>query len=198
MKIKITLEPTFSIKWPNLDIHINDKEYFSGECKPNKDKHFIFDIDLENAQEQNSLKITHRDKNGKDTLVDEEGNIVSDRAIILKSLEFDSLRVPEVILYQSKFYPNWPDQPKYTTNNLYFGFNGTFEFLFSKDVERMYFQHLLDKEMIANFNNKKEMQLPNGQVVETFEFNGKEVSGDEKDTATIEDLYQRVTQGKVI
>ena len=62
----------------------------------------------------------------------------------------------------------------------------------------MYFQHLLDKEMIANFNNKKEMQLPNGQVVETFEFNGKEVSGDEKDTATIEDLYQRVTQGKVI
>ena len=177
---------------------INDKEYFSGECKPNKDKHFIFDIDLENAQEQNSLKITHRDKHGKDTIVDEEGNIVSDRAIILKSLEFDSLRVPEVILYQSKFYPNWPDQPKYTTNNLYFGFNGTFEFLFSKDVERMYFQHLLDKEMIANFNNKKEMQLPNGQVVETFEFNGKEVSGDEKDTATIEDLYQRVTQGKVI
>ena len=192
MKIKIVIEPTFSKKWPNLDIHINDEKYFTGECRPNTDKHFIYEADIDKPKDQNILKITHRDKHGNDTVVDKEENIVSDRAIILKSLEFDSLKVPEVILYESKFYPNWPGQPEYTTNNLYFGFNGTFEFLFSSDTQRMYFTHLLQKEMIANTNNKKEIQLPNGQVMETFEFNGKQVGGDEKETVTIEDLYQRV------
>ena len=56
----------------------------------------------------------------------------------------------------------------------------------------MHFQNLLDKELIANINNKKIMQLPNGEEVESFEFNGKAVSGNEKNTATIEDLYQKV------
>lgn len=192
MNIKIVLEPAYSIKWPMVRIAVNEREIYKGICNPNEGKHFVWNINLENVDDANTLAIEHFDKHGKETILDHEGNIVSDRAIMLKSLEFDGTKVPDVILYQSKFFPNWPDQPDYITNNLYFGFNGVYKFDFGKDARKMYYAHLLQKELIANINNKKIMQLPNGEEVESFEFNGRTVSGHEKDTTTIEDLYQSV------
>ena len=192
MKIKITIEPFYSLNWPMVKIQIKDHKIYNGLCKPNEGKYFVWNVHLENVDQSNTIEITHFGKKGKETILDTEGNIVSDRAIALKSLEFDDMRVPDVILYQNKFYPDWPDQPEFITNNLYFGYNGTYKFNFLENPHKMYFQHLLEKELIANINNKKIMQLPNGEEVESFEFNGKSVSGHEKEKTTIEDLYQSV------
>jgi|TARA_A100000164_G_scaffold260580_1_gene232551 hypothetical protein len=192
MKIKITIEPFYSLNWPMVKIQIKDHKIYNGLCKPNEGKYFVWNVHLENVDQFNTIEITHFGKKGKETILDTEGNIVSDRAIALKSLEFDDMRVPDVILYQNKFYPDWPDQPEFITNNLYFGYNGTYKFNFLENPHKMYFQHLLEKELIANINNKKIMQLPNGEEVESFEFNGKSVSGHEKEKTTIEDLYQSV------
>jgi len=192
MKIKITIEPFYSLRWPMVKIKVKNYDIYEGVCKPNEGKFFVWHVHLENVDQSNTIEITHFDKSGRETILDDEGNIVSDRAIALKSLEFDDLRVPDVILYQNKFYPDWPDQPEFITNNLYFGYNGTYKFNFLENPQKMHFQNLLDKELIANINNKKIMQLPNGEEVESFEFNGKAVSGNEKNTATIEDLYQKV------
>jgi hypothetical protein len=175
-----------------VKIQIKDHKIYNGLCKPNEGKYFVWNVHLENVDQFNTIEITHFGKKGKETILDTEGNIVSDRAIALKSLEFDDMRVPDVILYQNKFYPDWPDQPEFITNNLYFGYNGTYKFNFLENPHKMYFQHLLEKELIANINNKKIMQLPNGEEVESFEFNGKSVSGHEKEKTTIEDLYQSV------
>jgi len=192
MKIKIIIEPFYSFNWPCVKIDVNENVLYEGICKPNIGKYFEFEKEVKNTHEKNVLQITHYNKKGQDTVVDDEGNIVSDRALFLKSLIFDNLNVPDVILYQSKFYPNWPGQPKFITNNLYFGFNGTYEFEFSNNSNKMYYEHLLQKELIANINNKKVIHLPSGEKVESFEFNGKLVSGNKKETATIEDLYQSV------
>ena len=192
MKIKITIEPFYSLNWPMVKIQVKDHKIYNGLCKPNEGKYFVWNVHLENVDQFNTIEITHFGKKGKETILDTEGNIVSDRAIALKSLEFDDMRVPDVILYQNKFYPDWPDQPEFITNNLYFGYNGTYKFNFLENPHKMYFQHLLEKELIANINNKKIMQLPNGEEVESFEFNGKSVSGHEKEKTTIEDLYQSV------
>ena len=192
MKIKITIEPFYSLNWPMVKIQVKDHKIYNGLCKPNEGKYFVWNVHLENVDQSNTIEITHFGKKGKETILDTEGNIVSDRAIALKSLEFDDMRVPDVILYQNKFYPDWPDQPEFITNNLYFGYNGTYKFNFLENPHKMYFQHLLEKELIANINNKKIMQLPNGEEVESFEFNGKSVSGHEKEKTTIEDLYQSV------
>tara|TARA_B110000211_G_C14039815_1_gene536262 strand:- start:68 stop:658 length:591 start_codon:yes stop_codon:yes gene_type:complete len=192
MKIKITIEPSFSVKWPTLEICINGKQLYDGVCEPIHKNYFIWNCDLEDVHPKNVLEIKHKDKKAKETQTDDEGNITADRAIMLKNLEFDDLSVPEVVLYNNRFYPDWPEQPEYIVNNLYFGFNGSYIFEFSNNSKKMYFNNLLRQEHIANRNNKKIIQLPNGETVESYEFNGELVDGNQKDTITIEQLYQRV------
>jgi hypothetical protein len=192
MKIRIIIEPIRSAKWPMLEVCINGKSFYDGVCEPNQENYFVWNFHLENVLPENTLEIKHQDKKAKETKIDSEGNIIADRAIVLKSLQFDDLSVPEVVLYNNRFYPDWPGQPEYIINNLYFGFNGSYIFEFTDDAKKMYFDNLLRQERIANRNNKKTIQLPNGETVESYEFNGKLVSGTERDTITIEELYQRV------
>jgi len=192
MKLKLILEPFRSVSWPMVKIKLGNTILFNGLCKPNNEKYFHFETTLTDLQPKNILQIEHYDKKGTDSVLDNEGNIISDKAISLKSLQFDGLKVPDVILYASKFYPDWPDQPEYITNNLYFGFNGTYKFEFGQDAKKMYYQHLLQKESIANTNNVQKIQLPSGEEVESFEFNGKLQNGKEKVSVTIEQLYQNV------
>lgn len=191
MKLDIVIEPTYSVKWPMVRVSINGVILYEGECKPNHKDYFKLTFDHQ-VKSRNMLEIEHFDKNGKETILDSEGNIISDRAISLKSIAFDELPVPEVVLYQQKFFPKWPDQPAVLKGNLYFGFNGIFTMEFGDDSEKIYFNNLLTKELIANINNKKTMQLPSGETVETFEFNGSTVNANEPDTTTIETLYERV------
>jgi hypothetical protein len=58
----------------------------------------------------------------------------------------------------------------------------------------MYFNNLLEKESLANINNKKIVQLPSGKEIESFEFNGELVDSEKKDNVTIDDLFKAVTK----
>ena len=58
----------------------------------------------------------------------------------------------------------------------------------------MYYNNLLSKEMIANINNKKIINLPSGEQVESFEFNGKLTQADAKESVTIDELYERINE----
>ena len=119
--------------------------------------------------------------------------LIKIRAIILKSIEFDDLTVPEVLLYNQKFYPDWPDQPNFITNDLYFGYNGKYIYEFGNDSWKLYYNNLLKKELLANIHNKQLIQLPNGEEIESFEFNGKLVSANAKESVSLQELYERVT-----
>ena len=194
MKIKLVLEPVQSVNWPKVRFEVNKNIIFDDYCKPNEGKYFVWNVYLENLKDNNEIIVTHYDKKQSDTIIDDEGNIEKDRAIMLKSLEFDGEPVPEVILYDQKFYPDWPDTPDYIKNNLYFGFNGYYVYNFPKNVQSMYYNNLLSKEMIANINNKKIINLPSGEQVESFEFNGKLTQADAKESVTIDELYERINE----
>jgi len=199
MDIKIIIEPIFSVKWPMARITINDTVCFDGECEPNDNNFFVYKTNID-AVEENNIEIEHYDKKGKETVVDDDGEVISDRALILKSIILDDFIIPDVILYDRPFYVNWTtdqlrenkDRPKEIKNNLYFGYNGTYRFEFGGDSAKEYYLCLLEKERIANVHNKKEMRDATGKLVEVFEFTGRLVDSNEKDNITIEQLYERV------
>ena len=201
MNIQIKLEPTFSIKWPNLRYTINNKIIFDGECKPNNEKYHVIGTDITDlVEKQNQIIIEHYDKSGRETLVDSNGDIISDRALILRSIRLDDSQVPEVILHDKPFKINWTpaqlkenkDRPTYIKDNLYFGYNGVYSFTFSDNIAREHFINLIEKERIANVHNKKEIVRPDGTTVEAFEFTGKLVDSNESEAVTIEQLYNRI------
>ena len=132
--------------------------------------------------------------------MDSTGDIISDRALILRSIRIDDSHIPEVILHDKSFKINWTDEqlketkdrPEYIKDNLYFGYNGVYKFTFSNDSTREHFINLIEKERIANVRNKKEIVRPDGKTVEAFEFTGTLVDSNETVTVTIEQLYNRI------
>ena len=205
MKVKIKIEPTFSIKWPNLRYTINNKTIFDGECKPNDEKYFVIETDITNfIEKQNQIVIEHHGKSGRETLINPDGDIISDRALILKSIRIDDSYVPEVILHDKPFKIYWTneqlkenkDRPEHVKDNLYFGYNGVYKFTFSNDSTREHFINLIEKERIANVRNKKEIVRPDGKTVEAFEFTGTLVDSNKVVTVTIEQLFNRINDNK--
>ena len=199
MKIKITIEPTFSVKWPMLKVIINNHVVFEGQCRPNDNDYFIIEKNIR-PLDSNLLTIEHFDKKGKETILDDHGEVVSDRALILKSIMLDEFTVPELILHDKPFTVNWTkeqlrediNRPKTIKNNLYFGYNGVYDFVFGRDSAKEYYVNLIEKERIANIHNKKEMVGPDGEKIEVFEFTGKLVDSNKKQTMTIDQLYKSI------
>ena len=135
--------------------------------------------------------------------MDTNGDIVSDRALILKTIKIDGEQVPEVVLYDNKFTVDWTtkqinentNRPATIKNNLYFGYNGTYKYCFGNDSQKHYFENLIEKERLANIANKKIIVGLDGKEREAFEFTGKLVDGAQQVTATITDLYNQIKNG---
>ena len=202
MKIQIKIEPLFSVKWPMVRLRFNNYTLYDGVCEPNTGQYFVWTHHAENLNSENRLSIEHYDKDGKETITDNNSDTIKDRAIILKSIVIDEHDVPEVVLFDKPFYIHWTERqkrdqehrPKFIKNNLYFGYNGIYEYVFGQDSEKHYYNNLIEKERLANISNKKEIVLPDGKKVEAFEFTGKLVDSAEKESITIEELYKRVNE----
>ena len=199
MKIEIKIEPTFSVKWPMLRVKINGMIMYDGICEPNEKKFFIMEKEIAPAT-RNILEIQHYDKQGKETVIDDHGEIVSDRALILRSISLDGYAIPELILHDKEFAVHWTKEqikedhirPSTIKNNLYFGYNGIYRIGFGNDGAKEYFHNLIEKERIANIHNKKEMIGPDGRKIEVFEFTGRLVDSNEEEAMTIAQLYERI------
>jgi len=204
MKIEITLHPRFGLKWPKLRLFFNEEKIFDGTCAPRHKElfNFDFDVDERNLKSENTIKIEHYDKQGQDTIVNENGEILSDRAIILKSISLDGLKIPELVLFAHPFHVIKTEKqktretgiPEKIENNLYFGYNGFYQYKFGLDARKHYYESLLTKEKLSNVGNTKTMSLPDGSVVESFEFLGKKVSSTQDTEITIEELYEQIKE----
>ena len=202
MKITIKLQPTFSIKWPNIRIVINNNILHDGPCEVKNNDLFVFNTNV-NPRDKNNLYIEHYGKQGYETIVDEDGVVVSDRAVMLKSISLDDFEIPELILYNKPFVVEWskeqleenPTRPKTITNNLYFGYNGSYCYTFGNDSAKEYYLCLLEKERIANIHNKKEMIGPDGNTIEVFEFSGNLIDSHKPQDYTIGQLFKLVKNG---
>lgn len=205
MKLEIKIEPTFSVKWPKMRLKFNDETLHDGYCEPNDDVYFVMVHDTNEVLANNTISIEHYDKDGKETVLNDDGDTLTDRAIILRSIKLDEHQVPEVILFDQPLHIKWTerqmrdhaDRPDKIKNSLYFGHNGTYTYQFSDDSVKQHYVNLIEKERLANIANKKEIVRPDGKVVEAFEFTGKLVDSEEKESITIAELYKRVKDSKV-
>ena len=200
MIVKIVIEPKRSVRWPKLKLVINEEVIHDDFCIPNNQNYFVIEHNLKIPRHENIISLTHFDKDGKETIVDNEGETISDRALILKSIKIGDHAVPEVILYDKMFNIQYtqkqlqedPNREIAVKNNLYFGYNGTYEYRFGDDAQKHYYQNLIEKERLANIANKKTITRPDGRTVEAFEFTGKLVESGQKEAMTIEELYKIV------
>lgn len=175
---------------------------FSGELKAGEREH-IFDIDVSKLDESNVLIFEHTGKVNEDTITNNDGEVTEDVALELVSLKIDGLNIPTPVLFETPFYPVWPDNilqkyrvlrqepPLTIENSLYFGFNGQWHFEFSKEYLRDYYRTLWMDEDQAHRHQTK-IKAIEGMTIETFERFGDDVSIDTDLNLTIHDLADKI------
>ncbi len=141
LKFKLELYATMWDKPPIADIKINEKSYFKEEITSTKDKPTIieFEYELEEGKSYN-LIINRSGKNVTQTKI-EDGKIVKDQLLHIKSIEIDEIDIGGLI-YEGVYKPEYPEpwatqqteagnKPPETLKNVtLMGHNGTWTFTF--------------------------------------------------------------------
>ena len=141
LKFKLELYATMWDKPPIADIKINEKSYFKEEITGTNDKPTIieFEYELEEGKSYN-LIINRSGKNVTQTKI-EDGKIVKDQLLHIKSIEIDEIDLGSLI-YNGVYKPNYPEPwasqqaeagnklPESYKNVTQMGHNGTWTFTF--------------------------------------------------------------------
>ena len=142
LKFKLELYATMWDKPPIADIKIAGKSYFKEEITSTNDKPTIieFEHELEEGKSY-SLIIDRLGKDKTQTIV-EDGKIVKDQLLHIKSIEIDEIDIGSLIyegVYKPEYPEPWATQQTETGNKLpetlknvtQMGHNGTWTFTFS-------------------------------------------------------------------
>lgn len=185
--------------YPSASISINNVEYFNGCVENSK----LLDFNIVTDSNTGQIDICHFGKTNHDTVVDDQGRIVEDLSLELKSISINGIKVKDTILYSSCFYVDFPDNilqeyhqqgispPAYLINNLYFGFNGRYEFKFLTDQRKEVFRQLWEDEEQSHVNQQ---MIVNGQ--EVFSRYGEIVETQQEFNLTIFDLEKIISESK--
>ena len=141
LKFKLELYATMWNKPPVADIKINEKSYFKEEITSTKDKPTIIEFEHEFEENKSSNLIINRSgKNKRETVV-EDGKIVKDQLLHIKSIEIDEIDIGALV-YEGVYKPNYPEPwatqqakagnklPETFKNVNRIGHNGTWTFTF--------------------------------------------------------------------
>tara|TARA_B100001057_G_scaffold49558_1_gene44168 strand:- start:1166 stop:1717 length:552 start_codon:yes stop_codon:yes gene_type:complete len=152
IKINLQIHST-AIKYPSFRIVLDNQ--ILDECLDYETSTYEKQFNVDISKQQHILKIEHFNKKPQDTLENE------DVAIQLQSLHFNNMKCSDVDLHEQSFYvTDWENPPSdIIKNNLYFGFNGHYEYKFTGPTS----EHLLkrDKEL-----RKEEFQITNINIVD--------------------------------
>ena len=121
------------LKGASFSINLNGKLLDKQENYLEEQYKGRFTIDVSDGK--NKLEILHFNKSPKDTIV-KDGEIVADVAIKLEDIKFNGISCHPVDLHENYFFPaEWHhDLDEKFKNNLYFGYNGRYEYCFEKPV----------------------------------------------------------------
>ena len=181
-------------KSPKVRISVNNVVYVDDEISELSEHTLTIDPLL-----QNVLSIEHYNKTNQDTIVDDSNNIVSDLSIELLGITIDNNSILHTVLHTMPFYVNWPENivsdyhkknetpPEFITNNLYFGFNGTYKFEFTDNSDIDYFTTFWLDESQAHAN-----QTETADGEEVFKRMGETVTISKDSDFTIHDLKRMV------
>ena len=127
-KIKISLK-TFNnnIKYPNFRISCDNNLLTEHHNWTKHTYEETFELELDKGKHK--IRIEHFGKDPKDTIVNENLDV----AIMLEDLSFNGVKCNKVDLHENYFYTGKWRYPvgKKIKNSLYFGYNGTYEYIFN-------------------------------------------------------------------
>ena len=109
LKFKLELWATMWDKPPHAEILINDMSHFKGEITGTEEKPDVieFEQELEEGNEYN-LIILRSGKDKNQTVVDENGDLLKDQMLNIKSIEIDEIDIGSLV-YEGVYSPEYPE-----------------------------------------------------------------------------------------
>ena len=109
LKFKMELYATMWDKPPHAEILINDKLFFAGDIIGTEEKPdvIVFEHELDEDAEYN-LKIKRSGKKGKQTVINDKGDILKDQLLHIKNIEIDEIDIGALV-YEGVYTPQYPE-----------------------------------------------------------------------------------------
>ena len=109
LKFKLELYATMWDKPPHAEILINDKSYFTSDITGTEDKPNVveFEHELEEG-EKGELIIKRSGKTKNQTVVNENGDLLKDQLLHIKSIEVDDIDIGALV-YEGVYTPEYPE-----------------------------------------------------------------------------------------
>ena len=143
LKFKLQLYSTHWNKKPIVDVKINDKSYFKNEIAGTKENPTLIEFEQECEEGKDYQLILDRsNKDKRQTIVNEKGDLLKDQLLHIKSIEIDEIDLG-ALLFEGVYRPNYPEPwatqqreaghniPETLKNSVDLGHNGTWTFSFT-------------------------------------------------------------------
>ena len=106
LKFKVGLSSTGTDKHPHFRISINEEEKILASLESNDVSYYEFDAEV--AEGEYNLNIELLNKGNADTVIDEQGNILSDLVLNIESVEIDEIELSTLKWTHSEYRPIYP------------------------------------------------------------------------------------------
>jgi len=142
LKFKIELFSTMWDKPPHAEILVNGKSYFNDDIISAEDKPTIIEFEAELVEGKKYELIINRSGKGKNqTVVNENGDLIKDQLLHIKSIEIDEINIGGLVfngVYTPEYPEPWATQQRESGQDLKdsfknvtkMGFNGEWNFKF--------------------------------------------------------------------
>ena len=142
LKFKIELFSTMWDKPPHAEILVNGKSYFNDDIISAEDKPTIIEFEAELVEGKKYELIINRSGKGKNqTVVNENGDLIKDQLLHIKSIEIDEINIGGLVfngVYTPEYPEPWATQQRESGQDLkdsfknvtQMGFNGEWRFTF--------------------------------------------------------------------
>ena len=108
LKFKLELYATMWDKPPVANIKINEKSYFNEEIASTDDKPTIIEFEHELEEGKSYNLIINRLGKDKNQTIIEDGKIIKDQLLHIKSIEIDEIDIGSLV-YNGVYKPNYPE-----------------------------------------------------------------------------------------
>ena len=109
LKFKLELYATMWDRPPHAEIMINDKSHFTGDISSTEDKPTVVEFEHEFTEgEKCELIIKRSGKDKGQTVVNDNGDILKDQLLHIKSIEIDEIDLGALV-YEGVYTPEYPE-----------------------------------------------------------------------------------------
>ena len=109
LKVKLELYATMWDQPPHAEILIGDKSHFKGDIRGTEDKPTVVEFEHEFTEgEKCELIIKRSGKDKGQTVVNENGDVLKDQLLHIKSMEIDEIDIGALV-YEGVYTPEYPE-----------------------------------------------------------------------------------------